>query len=133
MDIASISVLVGTSAGLLGKIVEAVKSKKYNELNTLDIIGLKDEILSLQPALYELQQENQNLKDEIKKLRDNKELENEFEYLADKDYIIHKKGGSKRKLCTTCWNSKEQKYSTISMHPSNRFLECRICKSRYEE
>ena len=99
----------------------------------IDNSELYSKLIDVQKEILDLIEENKRLKEEIQRFMDNKELEKEFEYPPGKSYILHKKGNTEIKLCTTCWNSKDNKYSVISMHPSNRFLECRICKSRYDD
>ena len=131
MDFAGITSIIGAATGIVGEITKAIKAKKYDDINT-SVIDLQSIILQLQPAIFELQSENNMLKEEIAKLKDNKELEKEFEYPPGKSYILHKKGNAEIKLCTTCWNTGHQ-YTVLSepSMPRNP-LFCSKCNTLYK-
>jgi len=67
-----------------------------------DLLGA---ILEVQRLAFELQRENDGLKEHIKKMQDNKELEELIERTKDGYYITFSNDTEKIRYCTPCWDS----------------------------
>lgn len=128
MDTSIITGLISSVAMITGKLMDIAKTSKNTDLSSA-IIEFQQKIIEMQPVIYDLQEENQQLKNEIAKLNDNKKMEDDFEYPTGQSYIIHKKENRQIKICTTCWHN-GHKYHVLS--EINGRILCSDCDTFYE-
>lgn len=104
---------------ILTDIVALAEKIKNNEI--------REKILELQNTFYGLNEENQNLKDQIKSLEDLKEKESRIERTNGLIAEYIDENGKKIKICTVCWD--KDKKIIQSEHLDNNNYFCKVCKN----
>jgi len=102
---------------------ETIK-EAFSLFQKADNIALYSQMLDIQKQAGDLIEENRELKEQIRILKRQSDLENEFDFLEGKAYINHK--GTK--ICKSCWYSKAR-YQVITFTPSGDVTNCVRCKT----
>lgn len=88
-------------------------------------LQLKSVVLDIQDKVFELQEENRNLRDRINELKNEKLIESEMEYCNG----VYKKKNSF--FCTVCWD-KDKRLSRVRKvekdSQGNTVFSCDVCK-----
>jgi len=95
-------------------------AKKANNLPLLE------KIYDLEEKMFDLQQENQTLKDNIKELQKEKNTENDIVRHKD-SYLTLKQDKQQIKYCTHCWDKEKKLIQLLDDSAAGKF-HCPQCK-----
>lgn len=109
----------GNIKEILTDIVALAEKIKNNEI--------QKKILELQNTFYGLNEENQNLKEQIKSLEDLKEKESRIERTNGLIAEYMDENGKKIKICTACWD-KDKKIIQVEHLDRNNYY-CKNCNN----
>ena len=84
-------------------------------------------ILDAQKRIFELQEENADLKLEIKTLKENDEFEKSLVYENNAYYCVNKDGIKEGPYCPVCWGGESKKIRMRSL--DNDYFYCDRCKA----
>ena len=94
-----------------------------------DNIDLMKKMMAIQSDAWELQQENQKLKERIRELERKREIDSELDFQGNKYWSMPEGGEREGPYCSPCWDDKGK---LIRLHrwPNGNGWECGVCKKR---